>query len=248
MNVSLCGPHSFETSTFAPTASEEIPPGLGSEPFFSRNWYLSHHVGSLRIESARASWRTPTATIRSDGTIFEFMETSWVLGRDDGVRLPGDLLEPHGRELALRAACDQDGRDDGQDQADAENDPFDDRLVAVPRGGESRLAAGRPDRDVDSDHRDDPDGGRDQVVPEIHGGEPVDVARDGVREDRSEEHTSELQSPDHLVCRLLLEKKKKRQQGRAQRHPARDAAERDALRQPPATRPRRSAPQTHTRT
>src|SRR5258708_26259338 len=27
---------------------------------------------------------------------------------------------------------------------------------------------------------------------------------------RSEEHTSELQSPDHLVCRLLLEKKKKK--------------------------------------
>src|SRR5258708_33024703 len=27
---------------------------------------------------------------------------------------------------------------------------------------------------------------------------------------RSEEHTSELQSPDHLVCRLLLEKKKDR--------------------------------------
>src|SRR5207244_6053192 len=28
---------------------------------------------------------------------------------------------------------------------------------------------------------------------------------------RSEEHTSELQSPDHLVCRLLLEKKKPKQ-------------------------------------
>src|SRR5947208_8135417 len=28
------------------------------------------------------------------------------------------------------------------------------------------------------------------------------------RTTRSEEHTSELQSPDHLVCRLLLEKKK----------------------------------------
>src|SRR5258708_21247753 len=28
---------------------------------------------------------------------------------------------------------------------------------------------------------------------------------------RSEEHTSELQSPDHLVCRLLLEKKKKQE-------------------------------------
>src|SRR3989442_2516208 len=31
---------------------------------------------------------------------------------------------------------------------------------------------------------------------------------DFVREDRSEEHTSELQSRPHLVCRLLLEKKK----------------------------------------
>src|SRR5258708_29638684 len=32
------------------------------------------------------------------------------------------------------------------------------------------------------------------------------IGRDVV--ERSEEHTSELQSPDHLVCRLLLEKKK----------------------------------------
>src|SRR2546422_8475514 len=32
--------------------------------------------------------------------------------------------------------------------------------------------------------------------------------------DRSEEHTSELQSRLHLVCRLLLEKKKKNQQHR----------------------------------
>src|SRR5207244_12380340 len=37
-------------------------------------------------------------------------------------------------------------------------------------------------------------------------------ARDGkpLPNVRSEEHTSELQSPDHLVCRLLLEKKKER--------------------------------------
>src|SRR5258708_17968303 len=33
-----------------------------------------------------------------------------------------------------------------------------------------------------------------------------------VQNGRSEEHTSELQSPDHLVCRLLLEKKKKMQE------------------------------------
>src|SRR5438552_17441826 len=34
----------------------------------------------------------------------------------------------------------------------------------------------------------------------------------GLTHPRSEEHTSELQSPDHLVCRLLLEKKKKKKQ------------------------------------
>src|SRR5690348_17437726 len=32
--------------------------------------------------------------------------------------------------------------------------------------------------------------------------------------DRSEEHTSELQSPVHLVCRLLLEKKKKKKKNK----------------------------------
>src|SRR5690625_5960174 len=36
-------------------------------------------------------------------------------------------------------------------------------------------------------------------------------ARKGPRERRSEEHTSELQSRGHLVCRLLLEKKKQQQ-------------------------------------
>src|SRR5258708_6762686 len=36
---------------------------------------------------------------------------------------------------------------------------------------------------------------------------------------RSEEHTSELQSPDHLVCRLLLEKKKHMQTASPPRRP-----------------------------
>src|SRR6202521_308992 len=35
---------------------------------------------------------------------------------------------------------------------------------------------------------------------------------------RSEEHTSELQSPQNLVCRLLLEKKKQRKQRLDRRH------------------------------
>src|SRR5690348_17678529 len=40
------------------------------------------------------------------------------------------------------------------------------------------------------------------------GRHPVDEPLGAVP--RSEEHTSELQSPVHLVCRLLLEKKKKK--------------------------------------
>src|SRR5256885_3279266 len=41
---------------------------------------------------------------------------------------------------------------------------------------------------------------------------PHERRRRGGREPRSEEHTSELQSPCNLVCRLLLEKKKKKYQ------------------------------------
>src|SRR5438552_9927132 len=37
---------------------------------------------------------------------------------------------------------------------------------------------------------------------------PLPGCAEGAFGPRSEEHTSELQSPDHLVCRLLLEKKK----------------------------------------
>src|SRR5207248_11558250 len=54
------------------------------------------------------------------------------------------------------------------------------------------LGRGPVDRDVD--------------LPEPAGDAPLGAAR---AHQRSEEHTSELQSPYDLVCRLLLEKKKK---------------------------------------
>src|SRR3712207_8181666 len=41
----------------------------------------------------------------------------------------------------------------------------------------------------------------------VAGGDQVRQERLGAVEDRSEEHTSELQSRQYLVCRLLLEKK-----------------------------------------
>src|SRR5258708_17048229 len=48
----------------------------------------------------------------------------------------------------------------------------------------------------------DPNSPRTSSCPHEHEPEPQFPTH------RSEEHTSELQSPDHLVCRLLLEKKK----------------------------------------
>src|SRR2546427_3535507 len=45
-----------------------------------------------------------------------------------------------------------------------------------------------------------------QDLPQLVAGVP----HDGTGLERSEEHTSELQSQSNLVCRLLLEKKKKR--------------------------------------
>src|SRR5476651_1543969 len=49
-------------------------------------------------------------------------------------------------------------------------------------------------------------GARDQASTFIEIGNPIEVAL------RSEEHTSELQSRQYLVCRLLLEKKKRDRQ------------------------------------
>src|SRR5436189_4305916 len=57
-------------------------------------------------------------------------------------------------------------------------------------------------------------GGREQQYRKHHVHLPVTVRQlcpAARRSLRSEEHTSELQSPMYLVCRLLLEKKKKRQ-------------------------------------
>src|SRR5438552_7492984 len=56
------------------------------------------------------------------------------------------------------------------------------------------------------------DGRRRPALPHPHEDQDRHLARSRRPEaqdgGRSEEHTSELQSPDHLVCRLLLEKKK----------------------------------------
>src|SRR5437879_7956125 len=55
---------------------------------------------------------------------------------------------------------------------------------------------------------------RDQLgLRRQRGAAHFDAGFDPIVRIRSEEHTSELQSPMYLVCRLLLEKKKKKKKG-----------------------------------
>src|SRR2546425_7247258 len=66
--------------------------------------------------------------------------------------------------------------------------------------------------DGDPHERDAPSVGRDLWIGDPGEAEQVrlrDGPRGGAQRWRSEEHTSELQSLAYLVCRLLLEKKKK---------------------------------------
>src|SRR2546422_8137508 len=57
-----------------------------------------------------------------------------------------------------------------------------------------------------------------QAGLEVMGAEVVPFQHECARDERSEEHTSELQSRLHLVCRLLLEKKKKKRNPRSAIH------------------------------
>src|SRR3712207_8775764 len=72
----------------------------------------------------------------------------------------------------------------------------------------ARVPVGEPAGGGGSDDVEDPH--HRQQLRRAHLADAMVVAgRDEVCADRSEEHTSELQSRQYLVCRLLLEKKKK---------------------------------------
>src|SRR5207244_8664720 len=74
-----------------------------------------------------------------------------------------------------------------------------DALPICPRAGQRRAPVRATGRSVPT--------ARCQPLPAPPRGAPRGSPRGGAGNGRSEEHTSELQSPDHLVCRRLLEKK-----------------------------------------
>src|SRR5690554_7694797 len=74
-----------------------------------------------------------------------------------------------------------------------------------------KLPSARPVRSRQAGLRQSRQRGRGMTFAEVRQYQPGDDIRSiDWRVTRSEEHTSELQSRPHLVCRLLLEKKKKR--------------------------------------
>src|SRR3712207_9045782 len=79
--------------------------------------------------------------------------------------------------------------------------------VLPQRASHGRVAEGtlRADRDGDEEQPDEGAAGAGAGEKEL--GEAL-RGHDACPSDRSEEHTSELQSRQYLVCRLLLEKKK----------------------------------------
>src|SRR3712207_8614185 len=81
--------------------------------------------------------------------------------------------------------------------------PYTTLFRSEERGGRKGQGhGGHIDQEVDAQHP--------QTMPVHEVLEPGLVADEGVKAQRSEEHTSELQSRQYLVCRLLLDKKKKK--------------------------------------
>src|SRR2546425_3854636 len=125
------------------------------------------------------------------------------------MRRASRVCPPGSTGLGLRSLDDAELRRRGYDAREREAPAREERAVL----GRGALAAARPEQHVQvAEHdalrvgalvdalRDDPLDEQQPPVPR-HGATAAP-------EDRSEEHTSELQSLAYLVCRLLLEKKK----------------------------------------
>ena len=73
MKVSLCGPHSFETSTFAGVEPLVAAARNESGPCWARIWNLSHQVGSWLLLAAGAG----RAVARAATKVRTCMDASW---------------------------------------------------------------------------------------------------------------------------------------------------------------------------
>src|SRR5712664_1547495 len=82
MNVSLCGPHSLETSTLLPTVRDEPGPPPGEAPFCERYWYFAHQVGLCVVLFWAKTWRDETRQKTAKNTILRRRFMSGLLDSD----------------------------------------------------------------------------------------------------------------------------------------------------------------------
>src|SRR5437762_13497411 len=89
---------------------------------------------------------------------------------------------------------------------------FKDQILELERGASELLLIGDLVKKLERGVTLRVKAGFDPTAPDLHLGHAVllNQMRPFQQFGRSEEHTSELQSPMYLVCRLLLEKKKKK--------------------------------------
>src|SRR5258708_1011301 len=125
---------------------------------------------------------TASSALLTESDTFRVYAVRWPVL--DGITAEGLLFEPKGKTLARVVAL-----------------PDADQLPEQLRVSQDLAAAGCQVLSLTLIDRNDTWSGN----PHIRMTNQVSLRSISVR---SEEHTSELQSPDHLVCRLLLEKKK----------------------------------------
>src|SRR6516225_3773987 len=91
MNVSLWGPHSFETFTLEPTVADPVVPTAPVSVPAWMNWYFCHQVGSFELLLARAG----TA---ATNPISETRRTRMLTPPESG----GGCARRHGRQRETR--------------------------------------------------------------------------------------------------------------------------------------------------
>src|SRR5256885_11062703 len=155
------------------------------------------HAASLRVEEQAHALRVFLQHVITDPDARELVAEG-----------PGLDLVPAGAEAAVDAAAGE-MVDRGERLRVEPGIPVGDAVDEGPEPDALRVHGGRRQRGDRLVADEIAAAGR-RLLEVVGNGEPVEAHRVGEAPERSEEHTSELQSPCNLVCRLLLEKKKKK--------------------------------------
>src|SRR5690625_1725358 len=136
----------------------------------------------------------------SEGTI-----ASWLKGVGDSVEKGENILELETDKVNVEVISEEAGVITELKAEEGDTVEVGQVIAVVDENGEASPSEDQKD-DEKEDKKDDKEkASKDDEKKSESDSQPKE---DAGSDDRSEEHTSELQSRGHLVCRLLLEKKK----------------------------------------